>query len=209
MFRKKYSTKAENPNPKSHNSGLDSEICPNHPDLILLRDAAADERNAIALYLRAGFETCLTELFFDVAEDEMQHYLEIMRCISMLDPIQAEMLKEQDLAMLTPVRPYPCQKTKWSECVMGKPENKCPCDTGDIEITPPSKRDLPTIDYLTQALAGELHAANKYQTYMDEAQNRCVKELFCYLMNSEKEHIAEFTAALFRITHEPLPEEIE
>ena len=42
---------------------------------------------------------------------------------------------------------------------------------------------------------------------MNDAEEPRVKELFCHLMNEEKEHVAEFTAALFRLTHEPLPEE--
>ena len=50
---------------------------------------------------------------------------------------------------------------------------------------------------------------NKYQRYMNDAEEPRVKELFCHLMNEEKEHVAEFTAALFRLTHEPLPEETD
>ena len=63
-------------------------------DLYLLRDAAVDERGAIADYhLRA--ETCLDEIFLDVAEDEMEHYAETMRLISWLDPVQAEMFRRR------------------------------------------------------------------------------------------------------------------
>ena len=40
-------------------------------------------------------ETCLDEIFLDVAEDEMEHYAETMRLISWLDPVQAEMLAEE------------------------------------------------------------------------------------------------------------------
>ena len=56
-----------------------------HPDLYLLRDAAADEAGAIADYLACAAETCLDEIFLDVAEDEMEHYAETMRLISWLD----------------------------------------------------------------------------------------------------------------------------
>jgi rubrerythrin len=44
---------------------------------------------------------------------------------------------------------------------------------------------------------------------MNEAQEDQVKEHFCELMNEEKEHVAEFTAALFELTHEPLQEEVD
>ena len=73
----------------------ETDECPNHPDLYLLRDAAADERGAIADYLACAAETCLDEIFLDVAEDEMEHYAETMRLISWLDPVQAEMLAEE------------------------------------------------------------------------------------------------------------------
>ncbi len=76
-------------------------LCPNHPDLCMLRDAAADERGAIADYLECALDTCLDEVFLDVAEDEMQHYVETMRLISALDPVQAQMLEDEDLGFLT------------------------------------------------------------------------------------------------------------
>ena len=41
----------------------ETDECPNHPDLYLLRDAAADERGAIADYLACAAETCLDEIF--------------------------------------------------------------------------------------------------------------------------------------------------
>ena len=67
----------------------ETDECPNHPDLYLLRDAAADERGAIADYLACAAETCLDEIFLDVAEDEMEHYAETMRLISGLIRIQS------------------------------------------------------------------------------------------------------------------------
>jgi rubrerythrin len=44
---------------------------------------------------------------------------------------------------------------------------------------------------------------------MNEAEDARVKDHFCMLMNEEKEHVAEFTAALFELTHEPLSEETD
>ena len=50
-------------------------------------------------------ETCLDEIFLDVAEDEMEHYAETMRLISWFDPVQAEMLAEEALDVLVMKRP--------------------------------------------------------------------------------------------------------
>lgn len=174
--------------------------CPDCPDLLLLRDAAADERNAIAFYLEAARTTCMPRLFLDVAEDEMQHYVEIMREISRLDPVQAEMLRNADLGMLLMTRPV--YKPKAKAAIVKQVE------AADAQIVPPDREDMPTVHTLTKALTGEFEAANKYQRYMKEAETREVKRLFCKLMNDEKEHIAEFTAALFELTNEPLPPEV-
>jgi len=175
--------------------------CPNHPDLCLLRDAAADERGAIADYLECALETCLYEVFFDVIEDEMQHYAETMKLISLFDPVQRKMLEEEDLGFLVMRRPI--GNPKWAS-----PQNTTKKDE-DVEIIPPNKKDLPAIRCLTNAIQGELHAINKYQQYMAKAKEIQVQEHFCDLMNEEKEHVAEFTAALFKLTHEPLPKEVD
>ena len=174
-----------------------TESCPNDPDLLLLRDAAADERNAIAFYLEAARASCMPALFLDVAEDEMQHYVEIMREISRLDPVQAQMFSDVELDMLLMTRPLFRPKTKAAIIK----EN----EAGDAEISPPSRKKMPTVVLLTRALNDEFQATNKYQRYMETAEDPAVQRLFCHLMNEEKEHIAEFTAALFELTHEPLP----
>ena len=72
----------------------------------------------------------------------------------------------------------------------------------------PGQKDLPAVHH-RRPYKDELHAINKYQRYMNDAEEPHVKELFAILMNEEKEHVAEFTAALFRLTHEPLPEETD
>lgn len=174
--------------------------CPNHPDLYLLRDAAADERGAIADYLSCALETCFDELFLDVTEDEMQHYVETMRFISLFDPVQAQMFEEENLDILV-MRRKICN-SKWL----------CPKDIlekEDVQVPVPNKKDLSAIRCLTKAIQDELHAINKYQQYMNQAKDQRVKELFCELMNEEKEHVAEFTAALFQLTHEPILEETD
>lgn len=171
-----------------------NNACPDNPDLLLLRDAAVDERETIAFYLRAAKELpVFADLFTEIAEDEMQHYIITMRHICMLDPIQAEEMKEaglEELAMM------PRMPAKWEK-------NSSKCKKEDTL----SEKTLETVQYLTDALIGELLAANKYQTYMKKAEVESNKRLFCHLMNDEKEHIAEFTAALYEITGEPsLPE---
>lgn len=203
MLRHKYcsSSQYEYGCPDSSTFDLDDEECPNHPDLYMLRDAAADERGAIADYLGCALETCLDEVFLHVAEDEMRHYVETMRLISSFDPIQAQRLEEEDLDFLVMQR-APIGTPKWVLPDTIKEEQ-------EVEVPPPGKKNLPAIRCLTKAIQDELHAINKYQEYMNEATESCVKAHFCELMNEEKEHVAEFTAALFRITHEPLPEERE
>ena len=92
----------------------------------------------------------------------------------------------------------PIGKPKWATAK--KPE------AADVAV-PPGKR-FARRSIITKAIQDELHAINKYQRYMNDAEEPRVKT-FCHLMNEEKEHVAEFTAALFRLTHEPLPEETD
>ncbi|CUH95334.1 hypothetical protein P22_1404 [Propionispora sp. 2/2-37] len=200
MSRHKYcSSEYDYSCPDSDTFDLDDEECPNHSDLYLLRDAAADERGAIADYLACAMETCLEKLFLHVAEDEMQHYMETMRLISSLDPVQAQMLEEEDLDFLVMQR-APIGKPKWGPPGINEEEE-------DVDVPPPGKKDMPAIRCLTKALQDELHAINKYQEYMNKAVDSGVRDHFCELMNDEKEHVAEFTAALFKITHEPMAQE--
>lgn len=170
--------------------------CPDHPDLLLLRDAAADEREAIALYLEAAKNTSFTEIFLHIAEEEMHHYLMIMKHISILDPVQTAYLQKENLDMLTMGR----VQAKWKHKY---------CVPVTEEAPLPSAQDIQAIHYLTKALISELQAINKYQRYMNKTLSDHNKHLFCLIMNEEKEHVAEFTAALFELTHEPLPIEMD
>ncbi|MEN6412792.1 MAG: ferritin-like domain-containing protein [Veillonellales bacterium] len=196
------------PRPKYYNPGStfdycpdEMEDCPNHCDLYLLRDAAADERGAIADYLSCAINNpCVAEVFLDVAEDEMQHYVETMRLISLLDPVQRQMLKEQNLDYLTMKKLT--SRANWTKKYQVQNDE-------DVKVIPPHKRDLAAVHCFTKAIQDELHAINKYQRYMNEAEEPRVKKHFCELMNEEKEHVAEFTAALYELTNEPLPEEVD
>ncbi len=170
------------------------EVCPNHPDLLLLRDAAADERTAIAFYFEAARGSCVCPLFLEVIEDEMRHYVELMRMISCFDPVQAQMFRDAGLDTLLMTHPLIRSKTKEEEA-------------DDAQVTLPDRKEMPTVNYLTRAVVDELQAINKYQRYMEAAEEPKVARLFCHLMNDEKEHLAKFTAALFEFTNEPLPPE--
>lgn len=177
----------------------EDEECPNHPDLYLLRDAAADERGAIADYLECASVSCSREVFLHVTEEEMEHYIETMRLISLLDPVQADMLEEEGLDFLVTKRHM--GKSKWKHMNSEEKEEE------ESQIEVPDKKDSERIRCLTEAIKGELQAVNKYQRYMNQAKEEVVKKHFCDLMNDEKEHVAEFTAALFQLTHEPVADE--
>ena len=49
----------------------------------------------------------------------------------------------------------------------------------------PGQKDLPPFN-ITKAIQDELHAINKYQRYMNDAENPALKGFFCHLMNEEK-----------------------
>lgn len=181
------------------NAACSNEECPSSPDLLLLRDAAADERTSIAFYLDAARNSCLPQLFLDIAEDEMEHYVEIMREVSRLDPVQADIFRAEGLSMLLANRPLLKPQAK----TLFRPKEA----DADSKVPLPGRKDIPTINLLTKALTDELQAVNKYQQYMQDAENSEVQVLFCHLMNEEKEHVAQLTAALFELTHEPLPPE--
>ena len=144
----------------------ETDECPNHPDLYLLRDAAADGGARSPTTLACAAETCLDEIFLDVAEDEMEHYAETMRLISWLDPVQAEMLAEEALDVLVMKRPI--GKPKWATAKKARKRRMS---------RSPGQKDLPAVQCITKAIQDELHAINKYQRYERRRGTR-VKELF-------------------------------
>lgn len=179
-------------------SCLEEEICPDEPCLILLRDTASAERKAIAFYLEGALAECrLADLFTHIAEEEMIHYVEIMRLISRLDPVQAEFLEEESLDFLVLQR---TAMPKWSPIFKG---GHSPADDDDFLALPPERKAVKALNLLTQALVDEFAAINQYQSAMACTDHVGCQELFCHIMNEEKEHVAELTAALFRLTHEP------
>lgn len=176
---------------------IQKPCCPDDPCLIMLRKAAIGERQAIAFYLEGAMVECrLSELFLDIAEDETQHFVETMRLISELDCVQANALKEEGLNFLVMRR---AMIPKWT---MNYPVD-------DAKFTLPDPEDMRAICLLTKAITDEFEAINQYQTSMLQSENIACREHFCQLMNDEKEHVAELTAALFKLTDEPLPEEMD
>jgi len=184
----------------SHLFEQEPEECPDHPDLLLLRDAAADERAAIGLYLEAAIETGLTDLFMDIAEDEMHHYAEFLEQIAVLDPVQAKLLQKANLDMFIAAHAR-AKHPKWA---MNQHISKGG-EYNDETIPKPSKKEMSTIKFLTRSIIEELQATNKYQRYMMQARTPAVQALFCHIMNEEKDHIARYTAAIYDLTQEPPP----
>ncbi|MBP2629133.1 MAG: hypothetical protein H6Q68_3844 [Firmicutes bacterium] len=157
----------------------DDESCPTDPDLLLLRQNAKGEREAIAFYLRAAAKTSgpLCELFLHTAQDEMIHFRNSMTLLAKYDPIQAQAFEGVDIDLPDELRKAP--STKYC------PEEK-------LEI----------IDLLTKSIADELAAINMYQESYEQASHADVKSLFCNNGNDEKHHVAEFWKALMVFTKE-------
>lgn len=170
-----------------------NNLYPENPDLLLLRDAAANERETIAFYLKVSQDIpALADLFNEIAKDEMQHYVMIMRHICMLDPIQAQEMKEvgrEELAIMP----------RFSD----QHELNAAERTFEYALSE-SEKNSEGMQYLTDALIEEFLVANKYHTYLKKAEVENNKRLFCWLLNDEKKHIAEFTANLFDFTGEPI-----
>lgn len=160
----------------------DDELCPTDSDLLLLRQNAKGEREAIAFYLRAAARTNgpLSQLFLDTARDEMIHFRKSMILLAKYDPMQAQAFEEVGINL-----PDELRKTQSSKY--------CPEDRLEI------------IDLLTEAIADELEAINMYQESYVEASHDDVKALFCNSANDEKVHVAEFWKALMVFTKENAP----
>lgn len=157
----------------------DDQSCPTDPDLLLLRQNARGEREAIAFYLRAASKTSgpLCELFLHTAQDEMIHFRNSMTLLAKHDLVQAQAFKEVGINLPDELR---------------KPSSSKYCPEDKLEI----------IDLLTKAIADELEAINMYQESYEKAYHEDVKALFCNNGNEEKEHVAEFWKALMVFTKE-------
>jgi rubrerythrin len=155
------------------------ESCPTDPDLLLLRQNAKGEREAIAFYLRAASLTTgtLSQLFLDTARDEMMHFRNSMILLAKYDPPQAQAFEDVGIKL-----PDELRKNQSS--------NTCTQDR------------LESIDLLTKAIVDELAAINMYQESYEKAYHDDVKALFCNNANDEKVHVAEFWKAIMGFTKE-------
>ena len=156
-----------------------NQSCPTDPDLLLLRQNAKGEREAIAFYLRAATKVngSLCELFFHTAQDEMIHFRKSMTLLAKYDPIQDQAFEEVGINLPDELRKAPSAKN-------------CPEDRLEI------------IDLLTKAITDELTAINMYQESYEKACHSDVKALFCNNGNDEKHHVAEFWKVLMTFTKE-------
>ena len=100
------------------------------------------------------------------AEDEMEHYAETMRLISWLDPVQAEMLAEEARRA--------GNETADRQAEMGY-RQKAP-EAADVAVL--RAKDLPAVQCITKAIQDELHAINKYQRYMNDAEEPALRSFF-------------------------------
>lgn len=153
--------------------------CPTDPDLLLIRQNAKGEREAIAFYLRAASMTSgsLSELFFHTAQDEMIHFRKSMILLAKYDHPQAQAFKDVGINLPDELR---------------KPSSSKYCPEDKLDI----------IDLLTKAISDELAAINMYQESYEKAYHNDVKALFCNNGNEEKHHVAEFWQALMVFTKE-------
>lgn len=160
----------------------DNTDCPTDPDLLLLRQNAKGEREAIAFYLHAASMTTgpLCQLFMHTAKDEMVHFRNTMTLLAKYDPIQAQAFN--DVGIVLPVDE-------------ARKMTPAPC--------PEDKQEV--IDLLTKAITDELDAINMYQLSYEKACHDDVKALFCANGNDEKHHVAEFWKALMTYTKEKVP----
>jgi len=157
----------------------DNESCPTDPDLLLIRQNAKGERQAIAFYLRASSMTrgSLCQLFLDTARDEMMHFRKSMIILAKYDPQQAQAFENVGINLPDELR---------------KNQSSTNCPHDKLEI----------IDLLTKAITDELEAINMYQESYEKASHDDVKALFCSNANDEKVHVAEFWKALMVFTKE-------
>ena len=76
------------------------------------------------------------------------------------------MLAEEALDVLVMKRPI--GKPKWATAKKARKRRMS---------RSPGKKDLPAVQCITKAIQDELHAINKYQRYMNDAEEPRVKEL--------------------------------
>ena len=140
----------------------ETDRCPNHPDLYLLRTPlrTGGARSPTTWLARPKL---VDEIFLDVAEDEMEHYAETMRLISLIRSSRNARRRSSRRAG---------NETADRQAEMGYPPKK-PRSGGCRG--PPGKKICPPFNHHLKAIQDELHAINKYQRYMNDAEEPRVK----------------------------------
>jgi len=171
------------------------------PDLLILREDIADEVGAIIGYLECATQIKdyrISEQFRATADDEMGHYIRLMRMLAVLDPVQAEELKKQGLAMLNGANE---SGPGLAYSIAGKCQG-CNQPEGRRRDYSPKKiypADEQVLECLKNALRDELHAINAYQKQILAIANPAIQNLLTTIMNKEKEHVSEFTRLFYNL----------
>lgn len=168
------------------------------PDLIFLREDLTDELGAIIGYLQCADEVRDYEIsrqFQHIASEEEGHFSQLLKIISVLDPVQGEEFRKRELSLLPVGEPT---------CSFGGVCKNC----GDHEQESPNSRksshdkkhyiyDERTIECLQNAIKDEIRAINAYQKQIQATGNPSIQSLLVTIMNKEKEHLAIFTKIYF------------
>lgn len=169
-------------------------------DLIFLREDIGDEIGAIVGYIECAGQIKdyrLNKQFWDIADDESAHFINLMSMLANFDPVQAEKLKKQGLLMTTSL--------KESSATLGVPMHCQSCsqperhrhDYGsDKRLYIPDERVL---ECLQNAVRDELHAINAYQKQIAATKNPSIQNLLFNIMNQEKEHVSIFTRLFYEV----------
>jgi rubrerythrin len=175
-----------------------------------LRTDATNELIAILTYRRFLGESRQHEtrhVLEHVINVEIGHFVELMKMIACLDPVQAEEFKRHDLSRIlyrtaAPSGPMPSIP---GSNMRGRASGDTPPLLAD-GLTLPHLHDIAAaaddIDRLDMSIEEELTAINGYQEHIEAAMHEQVKTLFAGIMNSEKDHVAMFLEAAFMIAHE-------
>lgn len=173
-------------------------------NLFFLREDLADEMGAIIGYMECAAQTHqpqLSETFTRIASEETGHFIRIIRMVSRLDPVQAELLKQQELTILTlmndSVHPpenhqeddyYPKDGNQHRRKNFSGEQRHFESEFWDLEC-------------LEKAIRDELKAINAYQKQVQITADQNIQNLLITIMNKEKEHLARFIKLFYELSH--------
>lgn len=173
-------------------------------DVLLIREDLAEEWGAAIGYLECSGEIkdrLISEQFHEAARDEIEHIIRLTRMLATLDQGQGEALSKEGLFWLAgfehqaAIPPVSAKGTYHDESGSyfrsGKQGSKRYFEADDL-----------TLECLRNAVRDELMAINVYQRQARATTNPMVKNTLNIIMNQKKEHVARFTASLYKILHE-------